>query len=100
MSRVRIWMALALAVALPAAGIPATAWAKGVAGVSPSGEKGWLHTVDRGDTLWDITAQYLGSPWIWPSVWKDNEIANPHRIEPGDLVWITERGIRKLTAEE
>jgi hypothetical protein len=80
--------------------LPASAEAKGVAGISPTGEKGWLHTVERGDTLWDITAQYLGSPWIWPSVWRDNEIENPHRISPGDLIWITEHGIKKLTAEE
>jgi hypothetical protein len=95
MSRVRIWIALALACASPGA-----VWAKGVRGVSPEGEKGWLHTVDPGDTLWDITAHYLGSPWIWPSVWRDNQIENPHRIQPGDLIWITERGMRKLSAEE
>jgi hypothetical protein len=94
MASVRFWIALALLAA------PSAAWAKGVPGISPDGEKGWLHTVDPGDTLWDITAQYLGSPWIWPSVWRDNEIANPHRIEPGDLIWITERGMRMLSADE
>jgi len=64
---------------------PSASWAGGVRGISPDGEKGWLHKVDRGDTLWDITELYLGSAWIWPSVWRDNEIPNPHRIDPGDL---------------
>jgi hypothetical protein len=45
------------------------------------------HTVERGDTLWDLTQKYLGSPWYWPKVWSYNpEIANPHWIYPGNLV--------------
>jgi len=75
--------------------------AGGVRGISPDGKEGWLHTVERGDTLWDITETYLGSAWIWPSVWKDNgEISNPHVISPGDHIWITEREMRRLTDEE
>ena len=71
------------------------------AGVAPSGQTGALHVVVQGDTLWDITAQYLGTPWIWPSIWKENEdIDNPHLIYPGDLIWITENGMRKVTPEE
>ncbi len=70
-------------------------------GISPSGEKGRIHKVVSGDTLWDITKTYLGTPWIWPSVWKENEdIANPHVINPGDLIWISEGLMRKLTPEE
>ena len=69
-------------------------------GVAPDGSKGRLHVVKKGDTLWDITNEYLGTPWIWPSVWKENEIENPHVIHPGDMIWITQRGMRKLTPEE
>jgi nucleoid-associated protein YgaU len=80
---------------------PTAAFAEGVRGVSPDGKRGWLHTVERGDTLWDITAKYLGTPWIWPSIWKENaDIPNPHRIDPGDRIWITETEIRKLTEAE
>ncbi|EAU62622.1 conserved hypothetical protein [Stigmatella aurantiaca DW4/3-1] len=40
-----------------------------------------------GDTLWDLSQQYLGSPWYWPKVWSYNpEIANPHWIYPGNRV--------------
>jgi hypothetical protein len=69
-------------------------------GVAPNGKKGRLHVVQNGDTLWDICTTYLGTPWIWPSIWKENQIDNPHLIYPGDLVWITEAGVRKVTAEE
>jgi hypothetical protein len=48
---------------------------------------GEVHTVVRGDTLWDLSQQYLGSPWYWPKVWSYNpEIANPHWIYPGNRV--------------
>jgi hypothetical protein len=45
------------------------------------------HTVEKGDTLWDLSQRYLGSPWYWPKVWSYNpEIANPHWIYPGNVV--------------
>ena len=48
---------------------------------------GTQHTVERGDTLWDLSQRYLGSPWYWPKVWSYNpEIANPHWIYPGNEV--------------
>jgi len=48
---------------------------------------GTTHTVVPGDTLWDLSQKYLGSPWYWPKVWSYNpEIANPHWIYPGNLV--------------
>jgi len=74
--------------------------AEGVRGVSPEGQNGWLHTVEKGDTLWDITARYLGSPWVWPTVWKENQIQNPHQINPGEVIWISEGGMRKVSPEE
>jgi hypothetical protein len=48
---------------------------------------GEVHTVVKGDTLWDLSSQYLGTPWYWPKVWSYNpEIANPHWIYPGNKV--------------
>jgi LysM domain len=71
-------------------------------GVTTDGKKGQIYKVQKGDTLWAISQTYLGTPWIWPSVWKENEseIANPHRIFPGELIWISEGMMRKLTPEE
>ncbi len=49
------------------------------------------YVVVKGDTLWDISALYLDSPWLWPRLWQINpDIDNPHLIYPGDklsLVW-------------
>ena len=38
---------------------------------APSGGKdgSTQHTVEKGDTLWDLSQKYLGSPWYWPKVW-------------------------------
>jgi nucleoid-associated protein YgaU len=45
------------------------------------------HTVERGDTLWDISGKYLQNPWYWPKVWSFNpQIENPHWIYPGDEI--------------
>ncbi|HWV36891.1 MAG TPA: LysM peptidoglycan-binding domain-containing protein [Vulgatibacter sp.] len=48
---------------------------------------GRKHVVEKGDTLWDLSERYLGSPWYWPKVWSFNpQIENPHWIYPGDEV--------------
>lgn len=57
--------------------------------VTPSGDEGsaTTHTVNKGDTLWDLSQKYLGSPWYWPKVWSYNpNIANPHWIYPGNQI--------------
>lgn len=73
----------------------------GPQGVDDQGRTGRLHTVSRGDTLWDLSAAYLGTPWVWPSVWTDNhDIANPHLIRPGDRIWITANEMRVVSDDE
>ncbi|TYK65815.1 LysM peptidoglycan-binding domain-containing protein [Colwellia echini] len=45
------------------------------------------HVVEKGDTLWDISAVFLEQPWLWPKLWRLNpEVNNPHLIYPGDVL--------------
>lgn len=74
----------------------------GAIGYDSEGRRGRVHIVVSRDTLWDISNAYLGTPWVWPSIWKDNDdsIENPHLIHPGDHIWITPSEMRRVTSEE
>lgn len=47
--------------------------------------------VKQGDTLWDISDEYLHDPFAWPDLWENNRhIRDPHWIYPGDSIYLGE----------
>lgn len=54
------------------------------------------YTVRSGDTLWAISGLFLKSPWRWPELWGMNleDIRNPHRIYPGQQLFLDKQGGR------
>ena len=52
-------------------------------------DEGIEYTVQKGDTLWDISSGKLKDPLLWPKLWKANpHIHNPHLIFPDQKVVI------------
>ncbi|TCJ12916.1 LysM domain-containing protein [Parasulfuritortus cantonensis] len=75
-------LGISLSMALP---VPATADVVKLREDAPD-----RHVVVKGDTLWDISAKFLKSPWLWPELWhvNDDHIKNPHLIYPGDVIYL------------
>lgn len=60
------------------------------------------YVVVRGDTLWSIAERYTDSPWRWSELWEMNkdDLKNPHRIYPGDVIVLDRsRGRLALAAD-
>ena len=55
-----------------------------------------IHIVVKGDTLWDISAGYLGNPFRFPELAKLSRINDPDLIYPGDLIRITKKKQRVM----
>ncbi len=86
-----------------AAAVASLVFAAGVSAQQLQGLKGDAperYTVERGDTLWGISGRYLEQPWHWPQLWNMNrqQIRNPHRIYPGDVL-VLDRATGRLSVE-
>ncbi|MGK2859965.1 MAG: LysM peptidoglycan-binding domain-containing protein [Thermoanaerobaculia bacterium] len=63
----------------------------------PAGAK--VHTIVRGDTLWDLANTYYGNPYLWPQLWEQNTyITDAHWIYPGDPLLIQGETTGEATA--
>jgi hypothetical protein len=72
-----------------------------VAPTTPPPPEGLVHTVAEGDTLWDLAAKHLGSPWKWTEIWERNRyVTNPHYIYPGNRIVIFPPGPTAVTIQE
>ncbi len=64
--------------------IPGITVALGLAALAAS-----AYIVKEGDTLWDISDEYLNDPFAWPDLWENNKhIQDPHWIYPGDSIYL------------
>jgi hypothetical protein len=63
-------------------------------------ESGFYYTIRKGDTLWDLSERFFDSPWVWPDLWEKNQqIANPHWINPGEQIRLLGREGVQATIE-
>jgi len=52
---------------------------------------GLYYTVQKGDTLWDLSERFFDTPDLWPELWQRNrELPNPHLIYPGQVLRLFE----------
>jgi LysM repeat protein len=77
--------------------LPIGAFAQQAPAETANPSEGIVHTVVAGDTLWDLSAKYLGTPWKWTEIWERNRfLTNPHYIYPGIQVVIVPPGPREI----
>jgi len=64
-------------------------------------ESGFYYTVQKGDTLWDLSRNFSDSAWQWPDLWHYNpDIGNPHLIYPGQRIQIYRKSWEDMEKQE
>ncbi|MCG8567620.1 MAG: LysM peptidoglycan-binding domain-containing protein [Desulfobacterales bacterium] len=58
----------------------------------------FYYTIQKGDTLWDLSQKFYNSQWDWPGLWELNQkIKNPHWIYPGNQIQIFYKGYQAIS---
>lgn len=67
-------------------------------------KSGFYYTIQKGDTLWDLSQKFYNSQWDWPGLWEMNDrIKNPHLIYPGKRIRVflkKEKELEKAAQKE
>lgn len=63
-------------------------------------QRGEIYTIQKGDTLWDLSQRFIDDPYYWPNIWSDNPdlITNPHLIFPGQQIRILDGRLQIIPA--
>jgi len=62
-----------------------------------------VYVIKKGDTLWDLSGEFLTDPYQWPQLWQRNQyITNPHLIYPGNSLRLhgRPRSVKKIERAE
>ncbi len=58
------------------------------------------YVIKKGDTLWDLSFEFLGDPFLWQQLWQANSyIVNPDLIYPGNQLVIPGRQVDRTPYE-
>ncbi len=84
----------ALLVVFSSAAFAASAWAEATKPLELAPDAPDRYTVTSGDTLWGISGKFIKDPYRWPELWRLNaeEVKNPHRIYPGQVLVLDKSG--------
>ncbi len=58
------------------------------------------YTVVKGDNLWKIAVKYYNDGYRWTQIASENKIANPDKIEKGQVLTISNTSVVKKTIAE
>lgn len=63
-------------------------FAYGIASAQNAEDDMWTYEVKEGDTLYDISNEYIEDPSKWPLLAEDAKVNEPRHLQPGQLVRI------------
>ena len=60
-----------------------------VSGALMAQTPGFYYTIQKGDTLWDLSQKFNETQWDWPGLWEMNsKVKEPSWIHPGNKIQI------------